>query len=86
MALFGGDSEENTEEVKLGLMDEESEKDTETGSSESSSGSELESDVKKSMGLETGEKASNDKITLKDIHEQNKEIKNKLDTLISEGY
>jgi hypothetical protein len=96
MGFFSGEEEEK-EEVKIGLSENSDEPDSgstevrdldfDEESEEEETGSNLENEVRSSMpGVETSSSSgsSSEDVSMEDIHEQNEEIKRKLDTLISQ--
>ena len=98
MGLFGGSDDNEKEEVTLGIPenDESSGSDessaevrdldfgSENGSEEASDGSRLEKQVESQVASPDADTGSTGKdISLEDVHEQNEEIKGKLDTLLS---
>ncbi|WP_414837439.1 hypothetical protein ACK3SF_04160 [Candidatus Nanosalina sp. VS9-1] len=96
MGLFGGSDGDEKEEVTLGMPDNEEESDKgssaevrdldfgsdENDSEASSTGSRLERQVESQVATPDTDDSGKD-ISLEDVHRQNEEIKDKLDTVLS---
>lgn len=98
MGIFGDKKEEEREEVTIGLKDEKDENsnkesfgsavdvgavDFNENSQNQDRDSEKDKDLRRQVENKVASDSSSNNIDLEDIHEQNEQIKRKLDTIIS---